>query len=672
VNRVNWRTRALSIPDDAYGRMNPAHVKVNLPAPTKWKASHVHTRDPVHFLREVHNYATCSRQALAVTLGNSLDEPPQRLYELAIGKSNRNAHNVSWAEAVDLFCALIGTDLFDAEYDATMKLTRGEFKQGKSQSVLEYATQFRSAVMAASHNLPGTVICDKFVSGLHHTVVKRECMYPINGGKWEDLQACITFAIACEKRIVSSMGNATVNAANTPKPSVPANAPAPDSVIEDSVNVMRFGGRPKRGKKPHKHSAPHRSQEDSMGRSSKRVRFDLVPLVNTFQTALASTLDDPATVAGGDACKRNPPSSVPMVEHTLGAAKHTEGLTFLFKGNFAGHRCSVLFDTGASTCFVDGKWLDKTKENRPDLAVSNLSPPVSIRVANDEQVIITQECQGTMLLQRKGDKAQVIFPRRTKQRGVRLDVGLKILPNMLKGIDIIIGMDYMREIGVVLDCKKETLIINTPSEEKAKTTKQNKREFYGLLNATYKLQEAAKSGYLSAKQAAKELKAGATSWLLLVQHDEEISDTLAAAGVCNETPEETPGLMSQSKVNKITEEFQDVFQPVTDCQPHRFNTDHTIKLVDGATPPFKRPYRLTKEEEKEVHKQIEDALSKGLIEPSVSPYGAPVLFVQKKDGCRALMTCWTNCMAAPSSHHSICKADIIRFASMTRTSQKPR
>ena len=83
----------------------------------------------------------------------------------------------------------------------------------------------------------------------------------------------------------------------------------------------------------------------------------------------------------------------------------------------------------------------------------------------------------------------------------------------------------------------------------------------------------------------------------------------------------------------VTQDFKDVFEPISECPPHRFDVDHTIKLVEGSTPTFRRPVRLSRqEEEEEVHKQVEDALKKGLIEPSVSPYGAPVLFVQKKKG----------------------------------------
>jgi hypothetical protein len=41
---------------------------------------------------------------------------------------------------------------------------------------------------------------------------------------------------------------------------------------------------------------------------------------------------------------------------------------------------------------------------------------------------------------------------------------------------------------------------------------------------------------------------------------------------------------------------------------------------------------MTPQEKEEVQRQVPDLLQRGLFEPSVSPYGAPVLFVQKKDG----------------------------------------
>ena len=44
------------------------------------------------------------------------------------------------------------------------------------------------------------------------------------------------------------------------------------------------------------------------------------------------------------------------------------------------------------------------------------------------------------------------------------------------------------------------------------------------------------------------------------------------------------------------------------------------------------PYRMAPAELKELKLQLKDLTDKGFIQPSISPWGAPVLFVQKKDG----------------------------------------
>jgi hypothetical protein len=52
----------------------------------------------------------------------------------------------------------------------------------------------------------------------------------------------------------------------------------------------------------------------------------------------------------------------------------------------------------------------------------------------------------------------------------------------------------------------------------------------------------------------------------------------------------------------------------------------------GVAPPAKAPYRRSHEELKELKVQLEELLAKGYIKPNKSPYGAPVLFVQKRMG----------------------------------------
>jgi hypothetical protein len=66
--------------------------------------------------------------------------------------------------------------------------------------------------------------------------------------------------------------------------------------------------------------------------------------------------------------------------------------------------------------------------------------------------------------------------------------------------------------------------------------------------------------------------------------------------------------------------------------PPRRNVELKIELKEGAEPVSKPVYRLSLAEQNELKSQIELLLEKGLIRPSVSPWGAPVLFAPKKDG----------------------------------------
>nr|AAV43999.1 putative polyprotein [Oryza sativa Japonica Group] len=57
----------------------------------------------------------------------------------------------------------------------------------------------------------------------------------------------------------------------------------------------------------------------------------------------------------------------------------------------------------------------------------------------------------------------------------------------------------------------------------------------------------------------------------------------------------------------------------------------TPDVIVGTTPLYKRPYRMAANELAEVKKQLEELKGKGYIRPSTSPWGAPVIFVEKKD-----------------------------------------
>ena len=64
--------------------------------------------------------------------------------------------------------------------------------------------------------------------------------------------------------------------------------------------------------------------------------------------------------------------------------------------------------------------------------------------------------------------------------------------------------------------------------------------------------------------------------------------------------------------------------------PPEREVESTIDLILGTEPISIPPYRMAPTELRELKAQLEELLSKGFIRPSISPWGAPVLFVKKK------------------------------------------
>ena len=86
----------------------------------------------------------------------------------------------------------------------------------------------------------------------------------------------------------------------------------------------------------------------------------------------------------------------------------------------------------------------------------------------------------------------------------------------------------------------------------------------------------------------------------------------------------------------IVRDYIDVFPKDLPGLPPEREVEFTIDLAPVTVPVSKAPYRMAPMELKELKIQLQELLDKGFIRPSVSPWGAPVLFVKKNDGSMRL------------------------------------
>ncbi|GJS17147.1 putative reverse transcriptase domain-containing protein [Tanacetum coccineum] len=179
-----------------------------------------------------------------------------------------------------------------------------------------------------------------------------------------------------------------------------------------------------------------------------------------------------------------------------------------------------------------------------------------------------------------------------------------LMPVELGSFDAIIGMDWLAKYQAVIVCaekivripwRNKTLIIHGDGSTQGSVTRLN------IISCT-KAQKYMEKGFpiflahITAKEVEDKSKEKRLEDVPIVQDFPEVF------------PEDLPGLPPTRQV-----EFQ-------------------IDLVPGAAPVARAPYRLAPSEMKELSEQLKELSDKGFIRPSSSPWGAPVLFVKKKDG----------------------------------------
>jgi hypothetical protein len=93
---------------------------------------------------------------------------------------------------------------------------------------------------------------------------------------------------------------------------------------------------------------------------------------------------------------------------------------------------------------------------------------------------------------------------------------------------------------------------------------------------------------------------------------------------------------SQGSEVPVVNEFSDVFPKELPGMPPDRDIKFVIELKPGTTPIYKTPYRMATPELAELKEHIKELLEKEFIRPSSSPWGAPMIFVPKKNGIQRL------------------------------------
>ncbi|KAK1372774.1 hypothetical protein POM88_028967 [Heracleum sosnowskyi] len=236
----------------------------------------------------------------------------------------------------------------------------------------------------------------------------------------------------------------------------------------------------------------------------------------------------------------------------------------------------VLIDSGATKSFIS-----ETFARRLNCVMKPLSGMLTIEIANQDRIAVSS-----------------YYPRcEIEILGNRFYVDL--LPFKLGEFDVILGMDWLTEYDASIDCKNKrvTLVTLEKKEIIFRGEKQRKR-------------------FLTMIQAKRLLRQGCEAYLAyVIDIDKEVSKF-----------EDIP----------VVNEFPDVFPEELPGLPSDREIEFAIDLVPSAEPVSKAPYRMAPVEMKELADQLQDLLEKGIIRPSVSPRGAPVPFVKKKDGSMRL------------------------------------
>ncbi|GKA09547.1 putative reverse transcriptase domain-containing protein [Tanacetum coccineum] len=256
--------------------------------------------------------------------------------------------------------------------------------------------------------------------------------------------------------------------------------------------------------------------------------------------------------------------------------------TFLLNNRYA----IILFDTGADRSFVS-----TTFSALIDITPTTLENHYDVELADGKIIGFNTIIRGCTL----------------NFMNHPFNIDLMSIP--LGSFDVIIGMDWLTKYHGVIICDEK--IIRVPFGREMLIFQGN--IFQGSGNNQ---REESRLNIISCTKAQEYLSKGC--------------DVFLAHITTKEAKDKSEGKRLEDV--PIVRDFPEVFPEDLPGIPPARQVEFQIDLVPGVAPVARAPYRLAPSEMKELAEQLQELSDKGFIRPSSSPWGAPVLFVKKKDG----------------------------------------
>eukprot|EP00253_Pinus_taeda_P017798 PITA_17798 len=247
-----------------------------------------------------------------------------------------------------------------------------------------------------------------------------------------------------------------------------------------------------------------------------------------------------------------------------------------FEGNISNLSLAILIDPGATLSYVSPKIVEQCKLQ-------------SEKFRNPWLVQLSTGAKRRVLA--KINKCPLTIA------GQPIVADLNILP--LGSYDVLIGMDWLEKHWSLVNCKTKTIYCKDDHGEQ--------QELQGIKHPV-------QIRPITASQLAKCIKKKCQIYAIQVGYANQKDKTAMLGNI------------------PVVQEFVDVFPEEVPGLPPKRDVDFTIELILGAAPVSRVPYRMSVPELTELKMQLQELLDKNYIRPSVSPWGAPVLFVRKKDG----------------------------------------